>query len=108
MPRGDGTGPRGQGPETDRGIGRGGGRSARGGGFGAGPGGYCVCPSCGERVLHRPAKPCFQQKCLKCGAEFLVLKKTKSKGETLQCLKCKYEKAIEAPSPELTRKDAKA
>ena len=55
MPRGDGTGPRGQGPRTGRGLGgRGYGRGmGRGGGkgrmegCGLGPGGYCVCPFCG-------------------------------------------------------------
>ena len=68
MPRGDGTGPRGQGPGTGRGMGRpqGGGRG-RGGGFGAGPGGDCICPNCGERVSHQLGKPCFEQKCPKCG-----------------------------------------
>ena len=53
MPRGDGTGPNGQGSGTGRGIGKGGDRGragGRGGGFAAGPGGYCVCPKCGERV----------------------------------------------------------
>jgi len=54
MPRGDGTGPRGQGPGT--------------GSFAAGPGGDCVCPSCGERFPHQTGTPCFEQKCPKCGA----------------------------------------
>jgi len=66
MPRGDGTGPRGQGPGTGRGMGSGGGRG-QGGGFGAGPGGYCVCPNCGEQVAHQPGIPCYEQKCPKCG-----------------------------------------
>ena len=52
MPRGDGTGPRGQGPETGKGM-RGKGQSkgggGRGGGFAAGPGDSCVCPNCGEK-----------------------------------------------------------
>jgi ferredoxin len=75
MPRGDGTGPRGQGPGTGRGGGRGrgggtgrGGGMGRGGGFAAGPGGYCVCPSCGERTPHQLGSPCYQLKCPKCGA----------------------------------------
>ena len=68
MPRGDGTGPRGQGPGTGRGMGRGqGGGRGRGGGFAAGPGGYCICPNCGERVAHQLGTPCFEQQCPKCG-----------------------------------------
>jgi hypothetical protein len=68
MPRGDGTGPKGQGPETVRGMGdsdqkRGG----RGGGFGAGPSGYCLCPNCAERVPHQLGTPCYKVKCPKCG-----------------------------------------
>jgi len=69
MPRGDGTGPRGQGAGT--GDGQGGGRQGgrgRGGGVAAGPGGYCVCPSCGERAVHQLRKPCYDQQCPKCGA----------------------------------------
>jgi len=37
-------------------------------GFGLGPGGYCVCPSCGERIPHALGTPCYQQKCPKCGS----------------------------------------
>ena len=66
MPRGDGTGPRGQGPGTGRGMGRSGG--SRGGGFAAGPGGYCVCPNCGEKVPHQLGTPCYEQQCPECGA----------------------------------------
>jgi hypothetical protein len=79
MPRGDGTGPAGQGPGTGRGLGRGGAGSGRGGGMGrgagqgrmggqaAGIGGYCVCPSCGEKVPHQQGVPCNQIECPKCG-----------------------------------------
>jgi len=67
MPRGDGTGPRGQGPGTGGGVGRGRG-GGRGGGFAAGPGGNCVCPKCGEKAPHQPGSPCYQQLCPKCGA----------------------------------------
>jgi hypothetical protein len=68
MPQGDRTGPKGQGPGTGRGMGRGGGGSGQGGGFGRGPAGNCVCPSCGERVAHQRGKPCFEERCPKCGA----------------------------------------
>ena len=68
MPRGDGTGPRGQGPGTGRGLGQGqGGGRGQGGGFAAGPDGYCVCPNCGERMPHQLRIPCYKQKCPKCG-----------------------------------------
>jgi len=60
MPRGDGTGPRGGGGGRGRGAGRGGPQSA-------GPGGFCVCPSCGERVPHTRGVPCTSVKCPKCG-----------------------------------------
>ncbi len=65
MPRGDGTGPRGQG-KSGAGQGRGAGRG-RGGSFAAGPGGYCVCPNCGERTAHKQGNPCYEQRCPKCG-----------------------------------------
>ena len=70
MPRGDGTGPRGQGPGTGRGRGRGlGAGQGRGrmGGFAMGPGGNCLCPSCGHTVAHQVGVPCNQVKCPKCG-----------------------------------------
>lgn len=68
MPRGDGTGPRGQGPGTGRGMRGGGGTGqGRGGGVAAGPGGYCVCPNCGEKASHQPGQPCNEQQCPKCG-----------------------------------------
>ena len=69
MPRGDGTGPPGGGgPGTGRGggAGRGGGRG-RMGGFAAGPGGNCVCPSCGHTVAHKLGASCTSIRCPKCG-----------------------------------------
>ena len=66
MPEGDRTGPRGQGPGT--GMGRRAGGHGQGSGFRPGPGGKCLCPSCGEKVVHRMGNPCFEQKCPKCGA----------------------------------------
>ena len=84
MPRGDGTGPRGQGPRTGRGMrgsdmgtgrgagtgrGTGTGRMGRMSGTraGAGPGGQCVCLSCGATVVHRVGTLCYQTVCPKCG-----------------------------------------
>lgn len=60
MPRGDGTGPGG-------GDGRGFGRGQGGGPFAAGPGGQCVCPSCGHAEPHVTGQPCNQKACPKCG-----------------------------------------
>jgi len=64
MPRGDGTGPLGQGPGIGRGRGRG---RMSGGRLGAGPGGNCVCPSCGTRAVHQTGTPCASMSCPKCG-----------------------------------------
>ncbi len=61
-------------------------------------------PKCDFASWYKPVA----QRCPKCGADFLVLKKTKAQDEILQCLKCKYEKAFETPAPELTEKDAEA
>jgi len=70
MPWGDGTGPAGQGPGTGRGLGRGMGRGRMGGDqAGAGPGGMCVCPSCGKKVAHQVGVPCNGMSCPKCGAK---------------------------------------
>jgi len=74
MPRGDGTGPRGQGPGTGKGLGgcQGGANAGRGGRqvkqfAGLGPGGDCVCPKCGRRVPHERGTPCTQTACPDCG-----------------------------------------
>jgi hypothetical protein len=69
MPRGDGTGPTGQGPGTGRGMGRGQGRGRMGGPFAAGPGGNCVCPKCGATVAHVAGQPCNAKSCPKCGTK---------------------------------------
>jgi DNA-directed RNA polymerase subunit RPC12/RpoP len=48
------------------GPGRGGGHGRRGGGA-FGPGGYCVCAKCGEKIIHEPGVKCTTVKCPKCG-----------------------------------------
>jgi len=55
----------GQGQGGGRGKGQGPGR--KGGGQAAGPGGDCVCPSCGYRVPHTVGQPCYERKCPQCG-----------------------------------------
>jgi len=54
----------GRGQGADRGAGRG-----RQGGYAQGPGGKCVCPSCGATAAHARGTPCAEQKCPKCGAQ---------------------------------------
>ena len=49
------------------GGGRGEGRGSMGG-AGRGPGGECVCPSCGKKVPHERGVPCYQVRCPKCDA----------------------------------------
>jgi len=46
------------------------GRGGRGrmGGFGLGPGGFCICPNCGEKIPHQRGIPCYTVKCPNCGA----------------------------------------
>ncbi len=63
MPRGDGMGPPGGGDPR-------GGRM-RGSRAGIGPGGYCRCPGCGERVAHRLGTPCYTVSCPKCGMKMV-------------------------------------
>ena len=58
MPRGDGTGPRGD--SSPRGGRMGGGCT------GAGASGNCVCPGCGTKVPHQAGVPCYSTKCPKC------------------------------------------
>jgi hypothetical protein len=68
MPRYNGTGPLAAGPGTGKGMGRkgqgSGGRDQR---TGAGPGGQCVCPTCGSRAAHQPGISCMQIACPQCG-----------------------------------------
>lgn len=45
---------------------RGGGRGRMGGPYAAGPSGYCLCPNCGYRELHKAGIPCMNQTCPKC------------------------------------------
>lgn len=65
MPRGDRTGPLGQGPMTGRGL-RG---AGRGRGFGAPA--NCVCPSCGYQAQKQPGVPCATVACPKCNARMI-------------------------------------
>ncbi len=51
-----------------RGQGRGRGRM---GGYGRGPGGYCVCPACGTKVVHQPGVPCTTVSCPNCGTKMV-------------------------------------
>ena len=41
------------------------------GGGGLGPGGYCVCPHCGERTPHQSGVPCQEQRCPVCSTKML-------------------------------------
>ncbi len=57
---------KGQGTPGGRGRGRGGGNKPD-----SGPGGYCVCPKCGERIPHRAGRPCYEISCPKCGTKMV-------------------------------------
>jgi len=70
MPRSDGTGPLGQGPGMGRGMGRSRGRMG-GNCPSTGPGGECVCPSCGARISHQAGVPCYSVNCPKCGSRMV-------------------------------------
>ncbi|MBW2555191.1 MAG: hypothetical protein JRE20_13845 [Deltaproteobacteria bacterium] len=68
MPIGDETGPPEGGSETGRGMEEDSGRGRMGGSKpGAGPGGECVCPSCGTTASHQAGIPCYQIECPTCG-----------------------------------------
>ena len=64
-----------QGSGMGAGTGRGAGRRAGSGGMGGrkrgGPGGNCICPNCGEKVVHQQGVPCFSINCSKCGAQMI-------------------------------------
>jgi hypothetical protein len=59
---GGGQGGRGQGNAGRGGRGMGGGNKS-----GSGPGGNCVCPSCGHKEPHVAGQRCVDQTCPKCG-----------------------------------------
>ena len=52
-------------------AGRGGGVGRQGGPKAAGPGGYCVCPSCGHREPHTVGAPCYAKACSQCGTKMV-------------------------------------
>lgn len=53
-------------PGSGQGMGPAGGRGRnRGGAFG--PGGYCVCSKCGDKVPHQQGIKCTTVKCPNCG-----------------------------------------
>jgi len=54
------------------GLGTGVGRGRMGGArAGSGPGGDCVCPSCGAIVPHQVGVPCYSVSCPQCGAAMM-------------------------------------
>ncbi|MCK5534397.1 hypothetical protein KAI68_04710 [bacterium] len=69
MPGGDGTGPFGQGPRRGGGRGQGGGFG--GGRGGMGPGSFCLCPKCGNKVAHQAGVPCTTLSCPNCGTKMI-------------------------------------
>jgi hypothetical protein len=38
---------------------------------GSGPGGECVCLSCGARLPHQVGTPCYSLNCPKCGTKMV-------------------------------------
>jgi hypothetical protein len=56
--------------DIGRGLGQGRGRG-RGGGTSAssGPGGNCLCPSCGHKLPHVAGERCLDRLCPKCGTK---------------------------------------
>jgi len=37
-----------------------------------GPGGFCVCPECGEEIPHETGKPCYDEECPECGSKMIA------------------------------------
>lgn len=63
---GGGQGGRGQAKAGRGGRGMGGGNKS-----GSGPGGNCVCPSCGHKEPHVAGQRCIDQTCPKCGTRMV-------------------------------------
>ncbi len=61
----------GRGRGAGRGAAAGGGRGRMGGPKSAGPGGSCVCPSCGHEESHQAGVPCMNKNCPECGAKMV-------------------------------------
>jgi len=53
-----------------------GGMGRMGGPVAGGPGGECVCPSCGATTPHETGSPCSDMTCSQCGAQFVREGKT--------------------------------
>lgn len=71
MPGKDGTGPLGMGSIGGGAGMKRGGRGRMGGNMAAGPGGYCICPKCGEKVSHQRGISCNSVSCPKCGSNMV-------------------------------------
>ncbi|MCG6963454.1 MAG: anaerobic ribonucleoside-triphosphate reductase [Acidobacteria bacterium] len=41
------------------------------GGAGMGAEGFCICPKCGHREVHRAGVPCLEERCPSCGVAML-------------------------------------
>jgi hypothetical protein len=58
-------------PGGGGGRGQGGRGQAQGNRPGSGPGGMCVCPSCGHRQPHQRGVPCYSVQCPECGEDMI-------------------------------------